>query len=138
MKLIKTTDKFEYQVLFKINFLPLCKILIRMTCCRYKGSQSDTKEWMVVEKRDKGWTDQEPRRASGASSSSSSSEPHRARESAPAAADGMEAQKKFGSAKAISSDQFFQDSRDNDVSNIFVLMFLNLSSFYVFESIALS
>lgn len=29
---------------------------------------------------------------------------------------GDEAQKKFGNAKAISSDQFFVDSRDNDVS----------------------
>jgi ADP-ribosylation factor GTPase-activating protein 2/3 len=32
-----------------------------------------------------------------------------------------EAQKKFGNAKAISSDQFFGDSRDNDVSHPLVL-----------------
>lgn len=43
-----------------------------------------------------------------------------------------EAQKKFGSAKAISSDQYFQDSKDDDsVSCRYILIFsLYIASFY--------
>lgn len=46
------------------------------------------------------------------------------RESASAAVVGDEAQKKFGKAKAISSDQFFSGADDNDVSFIY-LFFVN-------------
>ncbi|KAF4517162.1 hypothetical protein B566_EDAN006461 [Ephemera danica] len=100
----------------------------------YKGSRSSESkgmEWTMLDAPKesisdssgaRGWTDQEPRRTSStnnyssSSSSNSNSSSSRSRDSQPppAAADGTEAQKKFGSAKAISSDQFFQDSRDND------------------------
>lgn len=67
----------------------------------------------------KGWTDQEPRRASSPQRRSSpvrSSSSRQSREPT-SSASGDEAQKKFGSAKAISSDQFFQDANSNDVMN---------------------
>jgi hypothetical protein len=66
----------------------------------------------------KGWTDQEPRRASSPQRRSSpvrSTSSRQSREHT-SSASGDEAQKKFGSAKAISSDQFFQDANSNDVS----------------------
>jgi ADP-ribosylation factor GTPase-activating protein 2/3 len=96
---------------------------------RYKGGRNDTKstDWTILdapkETSDsssgaRGWTDQEPRRNTNYSSSSSASSNSNSRTRDAPAADGTEAQKKFGSAKAISSDQFFQDSRDNDVSQL--------------------
>jgi hypothetical protein len=66
----------------------------------------------------KGWTDQEPRRASSPQRRSSPVRNASSRQSREptSSASGDEAQKKFGSAKAISSDQFFQDANSNDVS----------------------
>jgi ADP-ribosylation factor GTPase-activating protein 2/3 len=63
----------------------------------------------------KGWTDQEPRRGSSPQRRSSPVRNASSRQPT-SSASGDEAQKKFGSAKAISSDQFFQDANSNDVS----------------------
>jgi ADP-ribosylation factor GTPase-activating protein 2/3 len=66
----------------------------------------------------KGWTDQEPRRAPSPQRRSSpvrNSSSRQSREPT-SSASGDEAQKKFGSAKAISSDQFFQDANSNDAT----------------------
>lgn len=76
----------------------------------------------------KGWTDQEPRRASSPQRRSSpvrSSSSRQSREPT-SSASGDEAQKKFGSAKAISSDQFFQDANSNDVSTSCPMKFIQI------------
>lgn len=87
---------------------------------RYKSSQNESKssDTLLIDSKDrftssaKGWssTDSELRRSASSSEEKSKKET--------VVDNSMEAQKKFGSAKAISSDQFFKDSRDNDVSKI--------------------
>lgn len=44
-----------------------------------------------------------------------------------------EAQKKFGSAKAISSDQYFQDSKDDDSVSSYIISILFLYFIFLFE-----
>jgi len=101
----------------------------------YKGNSSNsssrepveakTSDWGSFDSKDrsggmKGWTDQEPRRAASPPRRSSPPRSTSSRPSREQAASGDEAQKKFGSAKAISSDQFFQDNNSNDVSTCFL------------------
>ena len=44
-----------------------------------------------------------------------------------------EAQKKFGSAKAISSDQYFQDSKDDDSVSCYIISILFLYFIFLFK-----
>ncbi|XP_066998688.1 ADP-ribosylation factor GTPase-activating protein 2 isoform X2 [Anabrus simplex] len=94
----------------------------------YKSSSSENKslESMFLDSssnRDrygsnsnKTWSSLEPesRQPSGSTSYSSDDRPVQRRDPIPSSAVGNEAQKKFGTAKAISSDQFFGDSNDNN------------------------
>lgn len=95
---------------------------------RYKSSPSENKslEAMFLDgntSRDrygsKGWGSFEPESRQPSSSSHTSEDRPVSRTDPPSSSSasfGNEAQKKFGSAKAISSEQFFGDSADNNVS----------------------
>lgn len=95
---------------------------------RYKSSPSENKslEAMFLDgntSRDrsggKGWGSFEPESRQPSSSSHMSEDRPLSRTDPPPSSSssvGNEAQKKFGSAKAISSQQFFGDSSDNNVS----------------------
>ncbi|KAJ8867834.1 hypothetical protein PR048_031639 [Dryococelus australis] len=89
---------------------------------RYAAS----KGWVVVEPES-----QQPPAVSSFTSFSQEDRPRRTEPAAPAVTD--EAQKKFGSAKAISSDQFFGDSADSTVvTHISVDSLVNE---YIYESV---